>query len=388
MVPHARARAGVRTPGLVRPPRDRRRAPAAVARRDALPRRRHLRRLLGVRDGAPRRRRGGRDRHPRPDAAGTGRRTRRPRWSRRSRERKRGGAGFELAREALGSRSSDASSASTTSTRRRSASFDFVYVGSLLLHLRDPVRALAAVRSVCGGEAVRRRRDRPAADAAPPPPARRDARRATGGRGGGSRTSPRSRAWPRRPGSSSPGPPRRLYMPLGDGPPAAPALAAAAAARPRGREELLDELARRPARGDRRPPRRGMSPRLSVVLSTLGNHAGLARVLDGYGAQERRAGRASRCWSSPTGPSPTRRRSRRRSASATTRCGSCAAGSRGSRRTATPAGARPRRRWSCSPTTTRSPSRGWSPSTSPGTRASPPPRWRCSATCAGRARSG
>ncbi len=30
--------------------------------------------------------------------------------------------------------------------------FDFVYVGSLLLHLRDPVRALERVRSVCCGE--------------------------------------------------------------------------------------------------------------------------------------------------------------------------------------------------------------------------------------------
>ncbi len=33
-----------------------------------------------------------------------------------------------------------------------------------------------------------------------------------------------------------------------------------------------------------------MSPRLSVVLSTLGNHAGLARVLDGYGSQEAEPG--------------------------------------------------------------------------------------------------
>jgi tRNA (mo5U34)-methyltransferase len=32
--------------------------------------------------------------------------------------------------------------------------FDFVFLGSLLLHLRDPVAALAALRSVCGDEAV------------------------------------------------------------------------------------------------------------------------------------------------------------------------------------------------------------------------------------------
>ena len=33
-------------------------------------------------------------------------------------------------------------------------SFDLVYVGSLLLHLRDPVGALERVRSVCAGELV------------------------------------------------------------------------------------------------------------------------------------------------------------------------------------------------------------------------------------------
>jgi tRNA (mo5U34)-methyltransferase len=65
--------------------------------------------------------------------------------------RKRAGEGFEIARQALGS-----------SVERREMSvyeldpddvgmFDFVYVGSLLLHLRDPVRALERVRSVCSG---------------------------------------------------------------------------------------------------------------------------------------------------------------------------------------------------------------------------------------------
>jgi tRNA (mo5U34)-methyltransferase len=66
--------------------------------------------------------------------------------------RKRGGAGFELARQALGS-----------SVERRVVSaydldpadlgtFDFVYLGSLLIHLRDPVGALMGIRSVCSGE--------------------------------------------------------------------------------------------------------------------------------------------------------------------------------------------------------------------------------------------
>jgi tRNA (mo5U34)-methyltransferase len=69
-------------------------------------------------------------------------------------ERKSQGEGFDIAHAALGS-----------SVERRELSvydldpndighFDFVYVGSLLLHLRDPVRALERVRSVCRGSAV------------------------------------------------------------------------------------------------------------------------------------------------------------------------------------------------------------------------------------------
>ena len=62
--------------------------------------------------------------------------------------------GFGLAKEALGS-----------SVDRRNVSiydlspdvvgtFDFVFLGSLLLHLRDPIRALDRLRTVVGGEAV------------------------------------------------------------------------------------------------------------------------------------------------------------------------------------------------------------------------------------------
>lgn len=69
-------------------------------------------------------------------------------------ERKRSGSGFEVAREAMGSR-----------VERRELSvydlgpddvgeFDFVYFGSLIIHLRDPVRALERVRAVCRGELV------------------------------------------------------------------------------------------------------------------------------------------------------------------------------------------------------------------------------------------
>lgn len=66
--------------------------------------------------------------------------------------RKRGGLGFEVARRVLGS-----------SVQRREISiydldpaevgeFDFIYLGSLLIHLRDPVRAISRVREVCCGE--------------------------------------------------------------------------------------------------------------------------------------------------------------------------------------------------------------------------------------------
>ena len=43
-------------------------------------------------------------------------------------------------------------SASMSSTPERLGSFDVVVCGSLLLHLRDPLRALAAIASVCRGE--------------------------------------------------------------------------------------------------------------------------------------------------------------------------------------------------------------------------------------------
>jgi tRNA (mo5U34)-methyltransferase len=62
-----------------------------------------------------------------------------------------GGEGFELARAALGS--------SVTREERSIydldpvdlGHFDVVYIGSLLVHLKDPVRALERVRSVCRG---------------------------------------------------------------------------------------------------------------------------------------------------------------------------------------------------------------------------------------------
>ncbi|MDQ1374619.1 MAG: tRNA (mo5U34)-methyltransferase [Actinomycetota bacterium] len=69
-------------------------------------------------------------------------------------QRKGRGEGFEVAKEALGSRV----------TRRELSSYDLdpadvgrfhvIYVGSLLLHLRDPIGALMRVRAVCDGTAL------------------------------------------------------------------------------------------------------------------------------------------------------------------------------------------------------------------------------------------
>jgi tRNA (mo5U34)-methyltransferase len=62
------------------------------------------------------------------------------------------GAGFATARRLLRS-SVDFQSLSTYElTPERMGEFDVVVCGSLLLHLRDPMRALAAIRSVCRGQ--------------------------------------------------------------------------------------------------------------------------------------------------------------------------------------------------------------------------------------------
>lgn len=66
-------------------------------------------------------------------------------------ERKDGGRGFELVREALGSSISRRELSVYDLDPGSVGSFDFIYLGSLLLHLRDPVGALARVRSVCRG---------------------------------------------------------------------------------------------------------------------------------------------------------------------------------------------------------------------------------------------
>jgi tRNA (mo5U34)-methyltransferase len=69
-------------------------------------------------------------------------------------ERKGAGDGFEIARRALGSGVERIELSVYDLDPDRHGRFDFVYLGSLLLHLRDPVGALERVRSVCAGTAV------------------------------------------------------------------------------------------------------------------------------------------------------------------------------------------------------------------------------------------
>ena len=65
------------------------------------------------------------------------------------------GAGFALAHEALGSRVRRVDLSIYDLSEERVGSFDVVFLGSLLLHLRDPIGALDALRKVCvGGVAV------------------------------------------------------------------------------------------------------------------------------------------------------------------------------------------------------------------------------------------
>jgi tRNA (mo5U34)-methyltransferase len=67
-------------------------------------------------------------------------------------KRKAGGRGFEIAKEALGSKVERSATSVYDLDPGDVGTFDFVYVGSLLLHLRDPVRALERVRAVAGGD--------------------------------------------------------------------------------------------------------------------------------------------------------------------------------------------------------------------------------------------
>jgi tRNA (mo5U34)-methyltransferase len=67
------------------------------------------------------------------------------------RARHEGGTGFPLAAEALASSVQRIERTIYALDPDVDGTFDFVYVGSLLLHLRDPVGALERVRAVCRG---------------------------------------------------------------------------------------------------------------------------------------------------------------------------------------------------------------------------------------------
>ncbi len=64
------------------------------------------------------------------------------------------GRGFRVAHGLLGSSVQREEISVYDLSPERLGSFDVVVCGSLMLHLRDPIRALEAIRSVCGGEFV------------------------------------------------------------------------------------------------------------------------------------------------------------------------------------------------------------------------------------------
>jgi tRNA (mo5U34)-methyltransferase len=66
--------------------------------------------------------------------------------------RKGSGDGFEIARAALGSKVERHELSIYDLDPAFLGTFDVVYIGSLLLHLRDPVGGLMAARGVCSGE--------------------------------------------------------------------------------------------------------------------------------------------------------------------------------------------------------------------------------------------
>ena len=69
-------------------------------------------------------------------------------------ERQAGGRGFEIAKRELASKVERLEMSVYDLDPETVGQFDVVYLGSLLIHLRDPVRALEAVRSVCSGRLI------------------------------------------------------------------------------------------------------------------------------------------------------------------------------------------------------------------------------------------
>lgn len=66
----------------------------------------------------------------------------------------RAGVRFEVARQILGSRAERLECSVYDLDPRVHGRFDVVFCGSLLIHLRDPIRALERMRNVCAGELV------------------------------------------------------------------------------------------------------------------------------------------------------------------------------------------------------------------------------------------
>ncbi len=71
------------------------------------------------------------------------------------------GQGFRVARELLGSAAERRPISVYDLHPDEIGTFDVVVCGSLMLHLRDPIRALEAIRSVCGGVFVSAEQIRP-----------------------------------------------------------------------------------------------------------------------------------------------------------------------------------------------------------------------------------
>lgn len=69
-------------------------------------------------------------------------------------QRMAGGGGFEIARRALRSHVRRVDLSVYDLDEHDFGRFDLVYLGSLLVHLRDPVRALERIRGVCDGALV------------------------------------------------------------------------------------------------------------------------------------------------------------------------------------------------------------------------------------------
>ena len=69
-------------------------------------------------------------------------------------KRKGAGQGFEIAARALGSNVTRLERSVYDVDEAEMGRFDLIYLGSLLIHLRDPVRAVERLRSVCDGTMI------------------------------------------------------------------------------------------------------------------------------------------------------------------------------------------------------------------------------------------